>query len=528
MRNPSDKIQTKATALRAGYRLGVSAACLLSALAAAQAQSVNGSSTLPETYDLRGTTTQASTPQSRAAATLYGALPTSRDDQASLPGIEEAIGTTQADAPTQQTDTAQPQDQTGSIAPPTQLSQADQDFADSLGAQNARIGTVDGLPEAEQPDPSAVPGFMLGTLTLRPTIDQKIVRETVSFGADKTSRTYSETTVSGTLQSDWSRHQLAIDGSASWEENISGTGTESPEADLDARLNLDLANDLTAIIGAGYSYSQESSTDANAIAGAATQSGIHDLRASVGLQRDLGLLRGTTTLEMTRTLYGDVTLPDGGTVAVNDRDTVGAELTTRIGYALSPALIPFLEASVGREKYDQRIDSTGAERSSNTYGVRAGAEIDMGEKLSGELAAGYLLRELDDASLNDISGLTLDGTLTWSPLRGTSVLLGVATTVEAATAAGESGAIVYQLNSGLTQQIHSAVVARLGGTAEFTNYTAGGGRGDERIYGASAGLTWSINRYLDLEAEASYELTRNPGIPDEKTTRIGLGLKLRR
>ena len=363
---------------------------------------------------------------------------------------------------------------------------------------------------------------------MRPTLDERVVRETVSDGATRTSRIYSETTLSGTLESDWSRHQLTVDGSGTWQKTLSGTGTSSPGANLDAQLDLDLVNGITATLGAGYSYSQESRTDPNAIAGATTQSGVHELRTNLGLQKELGVLRGTTSLEVTRRIYGDATLSNGSSVVVDDRDTLGAELTARIGYVISPALVPFLEASVGRERYDQRIDSTGAERSSTTYDVRAGAEINLGEKLSGEFAAGYTLRSLDDASLSNIAGLTLDSELNWSPLRGTNVMVGLATTVESSTTAGESGAVVYEFDSSLTQQIHSSVVARLGATAGYRDYDSGSSRSNQHSYGVSAGLTWSINRYLDLEADASYQRTVESGSTDEKTTRIGLGLILRR
>ncbi|MDF1607889.1 outer membrane beta-barrel protein [Hoeflea sp. YIM 152468] len=411
---------------------------------------------------------------------------------------------------------------------PSVLSQADEDYAAGLARQNVRAETVDGLAPEPLDQESTVTGFRFGSLTLRPSVDERIVHETNRYGTAKTSRIYSQTTVSGTLQSDWSRHQLSVDGTGTWQKNLSGTGTESPSADINARLNLNLVDDLTALLAAGYSYEQESRTDPNAISGATTQSGIHEWRASAGLQKNLGLLRGTTTVELTRRLYGDATLADGSSVLVDDRDTLGAELTARIGYAISPALIPFLEASIGREKYDQRIDSSGAERSSTTIGGRAGAEVNLGEKLSGELAAGYVLRTLDDANLADISGLTLDGELNWSPLRGTDVNLGLSTTLESATASGQSGAIVYEFDTTLRQQIHSAVVARLGATASYRDYDSGSSRANQRSYGASTGLTWSINRYLDLEADASYERTEEPGATDEETTRIGLGLRMRR
>ncbi len=452
MRNRIKTAQTRLAVGRNGFRISVSAICVLSALAPAASQTLGNQSASESPYQLRGTTGSSVTDTASAASTLYGALPAARPTGAiSSSGVGDAgsLDATSArptgaggfDA------NASAEDLTGSIGSPTGLSQADQDYAASLARQNERVGTIDGLPLDSSSDAAELPGFAIGTLTLRPTLDQRIIREAVRFGTSKTSRTYSQTSLSGTLQSDWSRHQLSIDGTGTWQENISGTGTESPSADINARLDLDLVNDITARLGAGYSYSQESRTDPNAISGASTQSGIHELRASIGLQKNLGLLRGTTGLEVTRRMYGNATLPDGTSISADDRDTLGANLTGRIGYELSPALVPFLEASIGREKYDQRVDPTGAERSSNTYAVRAGAEVDLGEKLSGEFAAGYVFRTLDDNNLADISGLSANGELNWSPARGTDVNFGLATTLESATIAGQSGAIVYELDS---------------------------------------------------------------------------------
>lgn len=529
MRNRINTTQARRTARRNGLRLGVSTICILTAIASASAQTVTANET--GLYQLRGTTEQASPAQSAAASSLYGALPVRRPASAgsAVAGteVDDAVSG-QLTGSTESALDAEPDDLTGSVGSPSDLSQADEDYAASLARQNARVGTVDQSPLNPLDDETTVSGFRFGSLTLRPTLDERIVQETIRYDSTKTSRVYSQMTLSGTLQSDWSRHQLDADATGTWQKNLSGTGTESPSADINARLRLDLVDDLAALLGAGYSFSQESRTDPNAISGASTQSGIHEWRASAGLQKSLGLLRGTTSLELTRRLYGDATLTDGSSVLVDDRDTLGAELTTRIGYVVSPALIPFLEASVGREKYDQRIDSTGAERSSTTIGARAGAEVDLGEKLSGELAAGYVLSSLDDDSLADISGLTVDGELNWSPLRGTNVNLGLATMLESATAAGQSGAVVYEFDSTLTQQIHSAVVARLGATASYRDYDSGSSRSNQRSYGASAGLTWSINRYLDLEADASYAKTEEPGAADEETTRVGLGLRIRR
>ena len=97
-------------------------------------------------------------------------------------------------------------------------------------------------------------------------------------------------------------------------------------------------------------------------------------------------------------------------------------------------------------------------------------------------------------------------------------MAGLSTSLESATTAGESGSVVYGVDTALTQQIHSAVVARLGASAGIRDYDARSGRSNQKSYGVSSILTWTINRYLDLEADASYTRTTEPGVTDEETT----------
>ena len=70
-------------------------------------------------------------------------------------------------------------------------------------------------------------------------------------------------------------------------------------------------------------------------------------------QRDFGLLRGTTALALTRTVYSDAELSDGTQVTLSDRDQTAGTWRGRIGYELSPAIIPFVEVNLGRAIYDQ-------------------------------------------------------------------------------------------------------------------------------------------------------------------------------
>ena len=407
----------------------------------------------------------------------------------------------------------------------------DEKQADTLagfGRQNDRAASVDGLKPNPGVDPDAVPGFAIGTLTLRPTVSEKVVYESTSDGSGSTDRTYSETTITGTLESDWSRHKLTIDGAATLQKNLSGTGAEEPSANFDAQLELDLSRDLLATLNAGYDFSREDRSDPNAVSGATSQATVNVFSAGAAIEKSVGNLRGTVATEVTRSIYGDAVLADSSILSGADRDTLAGTVSARIGYAVSPALVPFLEASVQRTRYDQTLDNNGFARSSTAYAAKVGAQVDLGEKLNGELAAGYVLRDIDDASLVDIGALTLDGTINWSPMRGTILTAGVGTSVEAATAAGESGSVAYTLNTGLTRELRRTVVARLGSNVTYRNYAAGSSSPDQVVLGATMGLSWSLNRYLSLDADAGFERTMQTGSADSDTARIGIGLKLKR
>ena len=95
--------------------------------------------------------------------------------------------------------------------------------------------------------------------------------------------------------------------------------------------------------------------------------------------------------------------------------------TLRTGYEISPALTPFVEIEIGRRLYDQEIDSAGFRALVRPLAARAGLELDLGEKLSGEISAGWLREDFDDDRLEPLSTPTVNADLKWSPERGTDV-----------------------------------------------------------------------------------------------------------
>ena len=377
-------------------------------------------------------------------------------------------------------------------------------------------------------DPYEPTGIRLGTFVLKPSISQGIGYEKTKSGDTSSSRTFSQTGLKGTLTSDWSRHQLTVEGEGTYQRNISGTGETEPEVDINADLRLDLSDDTIADITGGYNFERESSSDPNAVNGASVQSGVHTFSAGAKVKRDFGLIRGTLGAALEREVYGAAELGNGAELDLSDRNNTEGTLTGRVGFELSPALIPYLEASVGRSYYDNKQDSLGYERSASTLGGRAGVEVDLGEKLRGDLGLGYKRATFDDSRLAALEGITVDGAVFWSPQRGTDLRLGLVTNLQPSTAAGQSGYLEYIATADLTHELRDNLVARLSGAYTWRDFSASAGLPDQDVYLAGAGLTWNITRWLAMTGDVSYELTRQAGASDTGVTRAGIGLVLRR
>ncbi|PDV88203.1 hypothetical protein CO652_11430 [Rhizobium sp. H4] len=396
---------------------------------------------------------------------------------------------------------------------------------------NTREAPVDETPRrraAESASTAETPGIPLGTFVLRPSVTQSINTETTKDGNTRQRRAFLETDAAATLTSDWGRHQLSVTSEGAWQRNISGEGEEQPSFKINGDLRLDLPRDTVAHLTAGYNFYREDTDDPDAIANATQQSDVQEFSAGASVQRDFGILRGTTALALTRSIYSDATLASGATVALSDRNQTTGTLRGRVGYELSPALIPFIEATIGRTLYDETRDSAGYERSGHSYGAKAGVEVDLGEKLKGEVGVGFERADFEDSRLASIDTATLDASLLWSPIRGTDVNLDLQTSIQPTTTAGESGYVSHALTTTVTHQLRDNLVGTMIGGVVWRDYPTDSTINDELVYTAATGLTWNINRYLDLTSTLGYELTTRKEGDDSQQWRAGVGLKLKR
>jgi hypothetical protein len=101
----------------------------------------------------------------------------------------------------------------------------------------------------------------------------------------------------------------------------------------------------------------------------------------------------------------------------DDRDRERYDFVVRVGYEFVPEYEGFVRACLSDTDYDDALDGDGVNRDSDGLEIVAGARIDVTAVLFGDVFAGFITRDFDDASLKKIDGATAGVDLTWNPTR---------------------------------------------------------------------------------------------------------------
>ena len=560
-------ISSLATAVALGW-----AACFANGAAAQDSAGLRGAiatedegiSTLPSArprFVARSTATPQTTPAPRYRPVSEGALP-DEPRETELDGYVEpnagAIPTNDLTAArmvrrrsterstadeeeprrtsSRQTTAMDPSDETATAEDPltTGTVRADSIVADDEERNTAaevtaeRVGAIEAIPSEQEEDPYAAPGIRVGTFLLRPTLSQGIEWTSNNQStAGGSSDFLSSTNLNIEAASQWSRHSASLSLDGTYRTSITGTGYSEFTGSADAAGVLDVRNDYRINAGAGYSRGPEEATSPTVLSGTASRALRQTLTGTLGAEKYAGKLRAAITGQVARNIYGDATLSSGGTLSQADRNNTLYSAKLRGGYEISPALVPFVELEYGRRLYDRRLDGSGYARSANILGARGGVEFDLGEKLNGEVSAGWLSESIDDARLASISALSLDAEVNWSPIRGTTVALNAGTEIEGTTSAGSSGSVLYDASVSVTRQMRANLTGTATVGAGWRRYAASTDR--DLTLNGEVSLTWWLNRFAGITGKASHErVSSNVAGRGSQTSTVFLGLTLRR
>ncbi|SMH52448.1 outer membrane beta-barrel protein [Mesorhizobium australicum] len=394
--------------------------------------------------------------------------------------------------------------------------------------ENVRTAGIESPePEVEE-NPYAPLGLRLGTFNVITTLEQGLTwTSNATYSPQPKSALLSESTLRLNAASDWSRHSANINAYGTYRKSISGEPVTDPSAGIDATLNLDFADDLRGIGKLGYVLKREDADSPVEQPETVTSRPIRqEITGSLGLEKDVGKLRFAATANLLRLDYSDADLSEGGTLSQRERNSTLVTGVLRAGYEISPAITPFLELEYGRRSYDFTPEG-GNHRSSDRMAARLGTELDLGEKLSGELALGYVTENFDDAALSDISGMSASADLSWSPQRGTTVGFNASTEVEGTTTANESGSVLYSGTVSLQREIRANLSANASLGLSWRDYASTPDH--DLTWRGETSLTWWLNRYAGVTGRYRFEhLTSTKTESDTTVHNVFLGVTLQR
>src|SRR5215211_1094748 len=354
-------------------------------------------------------------------------------------------------------------------------------------------------------DPYAQLGLRLGGLTVLPAIQQSIGYDTNPnrSGSFHKSSTVFRTDGEIRLQSDWSAHALTGAMRGSYSEYPNVKGANRPEGEGRLGLRLDVSRDTQVDVEGRFQLDTQrpGSPDLNAavterplVTTAGTALGV-----TQRFNRLLVGLRGTVD----RTVYEDAHLTNGRILDQSDRDSNQYGLRLRVGYELTPGVIPFVDVLADRREYDQRIDNSGFRRSSDGVGVRAGSTFEITRTLTGEASAGLQQRSYEDPRLRDLRGPLVDAALIWSATPLTTVRLRAQSSIDETTLANSNGTLTQSARLEVQHDLRRNL--SLTGLAGVTVSDYQGVALKDETFTVGARLDYKLTRSVVLRASFTHE-----------------------
>ncbi len=394
---------------------------------------------------------------------------------------------------------------------------------------NVRAGVVEaGVRPVIEEDPFAPVGIPIGSLRLT-----SFFKQSGGYSSNKQSApsgeggAFSTSEFNFELRSQWGRHELTINGNGQYEDFFDRYVEPSPTINIDGSLRLDLVDGFSATLGGNYGFSKEAATSTSLSTNAVNQPGVHNFGIFGQIQRSERRVQLTLRGSIDRSVYEDAKLAGGGMESQNDRNVSNYTLRARIGYDAGLAFSPFVQASITNSVFDLKVDRNGEQRDSLAYDLRGGIVINVSEKLSGEISAGYVVQEFSDPGLAALAGFVIEGALAWSPQRDTQFELTLGSNLGGSTTAGDSGAISYTGNLGVTRRVRDNLELNASAGLTYTNF-----EGLDRIdttLNANLGFEYWLNRNWSITGDASYEKLHSSTMANNYDTGIVMfGVKVQR
>ncbi|MDB5511956.1 MAG: hypothetical protein JWR08_1439, partial [Enterovirga sp.] len=353
-------------------------------------------------------------------------------------------------------------------------------------------------------DPYAPLGIRLGGTTLFPTLGQSIGYDTNPNRTQSRRGSFvSQTEGELAVQTDWSRHALTGSLRGAYNEYPSVPEASRPEGAGRLGLRLDIDRDTQVNIDGRFAVDTQRPDSPELGTAVQTRPLVFSEGATAGVTHRFNRLVASLQGTIDRTDFEDARTSSGTVLDQSDRNMTQYGVRARLGYELTPGLIPFVEGLADTRVYDRRVDNAGFARDSNGLGGRAGTTFELTRLVTGEIAAGAIQRRYDDPRLGNLTSPLLDASLSWAVTPLTTVRATAAATVDETTVVGSNGVRVLRGALEVSHALRRNLIVTGGLTA--TDYDYSGVAITETGFGALLRADYKFTRWLGLRASYNYE-----------------------
>lgn len=358
-------------------------------------------------------------------------------------------------------------------------------------------------------DPFAPLGIDVGSLRLFPFVE-------LGAGYDTNPNRLSSSVVGSPwlrasagvkVQSEWSQHSLTADLRGGYSDYPLFHSADRPDAAGTVSGRIDVLRDTQITSDLRFSLStQQPGSPQIAIPGNVfiiNRPLIMTYGETLGVTQNFSRLQVTLRGSFDRYTYGDALQSDGTILLLSTEDYNDYGLQTRIGYEITPGVIPFLQVGGDLRRHDDYLDFAGFARDFDGVAAKAGSKFEFSRLFTGELAVGYATRKYADPRLPILAAPTIDGSIVYTATPLTTITLRTSTDFAETTDPFASGAVSHTVSLQVAHALFRDLLLKATGT--FQNYKFVGETVNENLYSLALGADYSLTRDIMLRATYTHE-----------------------
>jgi hypothetical protein len=363
-------------------------------------------------------------------------------------------------------------------------------------------------PAAMPMDPFEPTGFTVGNFTVKPAVE-------LTTGYDSNPGRVPRGTGSPfvviapvvSVRSNFDQHQLNADVRAAYVDDTQTNLISHPTVDAHVNGRYDLAP-TTALNGEGHVMVDADDPGTARFTGQFTKIPlVSTVGGSAGVTQKFDPFEVSVKGAVDHVQFQNVGLTNGTILSNQDRNFNQYAVQSRVSYALNDQYHPFIDVAVDQRVHEIPVDMLGFRRNSTGTAVEGGVTFAVTDKLTGDAAIGYLVRQYQDAMLKPVSGFIADANLMYQINPENSLQFGAKSQVAEIAEAGISGVLKRDVTLEYDHQFEPWLIGTF-----MTGYGAdvfvGSTRVDNRYF-VDLGMLYKVSRMLQLQAHLREEMTKS-------------------